>query len=273
MKTINLTDEQYNNLASLISKEALDILNNNSNVDNKNLNNKILIRILSKEEYEKYIFNSTLNGSILAGNNEVFHYQYTGKIKGVFYAFFQLSRKSNAKQQGGVCNNNNYIVKFPFDSKIALSHVNQQVLVCNPEIGGTRYQVDYGRYGYISDYNVISDIIIYTSLLQNNTLLQNSVGGDNTYDFEFVYGVGGADENTKLNLSGFYYKLTDKEVIILTNKTNENSVLAKRYNFYIEPYYSYSHYPLNYNYDIRYMPSFRPVFNFKDNNKSDNIFR
>ena len=74
MKNIILTDEQYNNLMNSNSLEEIKSLlsqnNENDDISSKNL---VSIRILSKNEFNNYIKNGALDGSVIIYDDNVWH--------------------------------------------------------------------------------------------------------------------------------------------------------------------------------------------------------
>lgn len=87
VKTIILSEEEFNNLKNANTLEQLldfknniinqgssnNIQTNNNTIVQNDIDKYIGIRILSKSEFNKYIKNSTADGSITANSNEVFH--------------------------------------------------------------------------------------------------------------------------------------------------------------------------------------------------------
>lgn len=79
-QNIKISQEQYNQINNASSNEDLLEIKNlflsalqEENNENASTNNVVLCRILSNNEYTKYIINSTLDGAIQKNNENVWH--------------------------------------------------------------------------------------------------------------------------------------------------------------------------------------------------------
>lgn len=103
MKLISLTDQEYNNLIksnslddflrfkeTLVNSQVSESQVNNSLAIVKDHYSKVAIRILSVNEFNKYIVNGTCDGSVIANNTNTWHFPtmsyknflYTGSRSG-----------------------------------------------------------------------------------------------------------------------------------------------------------------------------------------------
>jgi len=75
MPTLNLTQEQYNQLIEYIkpNEELTNVLRINEENDISN-DSLAIIRILSNNEYEKYIINSNFDDSVTKRSENIFHF-------------------------------------------------------------------------------------------------------------------------------------------------------------------------------------------------------
>lgn len=82
MKTLMLSDEEYNILKNSKTPEELwsikDSLMNSDTLLKYHDKKYVILRCLSSNEHNKYIINGTADGSIIANNINVWHYNNTG---------------------------------------------------------------------------------------------------------------------------------------------------------------------------------------------------
>jgi hypothetical protein len=235
MKTINLTDEQYNNLTSLISKEALDILNNTSNTsNNESIDNKIIIRVLSSKEYDKHIVNSTCSGAITPNDKNVWNTtQYSG------FGYYMIYYSYTPNLYKGL-------------SVLEVSSNTYKVLQNSNYIKDGR-----GNNNFYGTKNTNMNF----ELVQNNTSNKNYIKSSYTHIFEalgFIYdGREGVYQYGRLDLN---------ECALTKDATSCASSVNGR--GYYAPGQGQYYTTIN----ITCTCNFRPIFHYKDNNKSNNIY-
>ena len=221
-----------NNIISILKENGYDINNSetisllssivNSSIANCGYNDKnISIRILSNEEYEKYIKNGTLDGSITAVDINVWHYDNSVGI--------------------GVMNRGYGFTSVQQDSFITIF------------ITATDYS---GTWTYTFTAN--------GEHIQNNKSSNSSHRFFNNLTFKTQSAVamyGGGAYYSAINTKNINSSFEDAK-----NKTTSSNS--------IESYISEGHWNdwnrviLYYNFTY----NFRPVFTYKDNNKSRNIY-
>jgi hypothetical protein len=236
MKTINLTDEQYNNLTSLISKEALDILNNTSNSSNESINSRTLIRCLSETEYKKYIINGTADGAITASDINVWHYPPYIESTGWYF------RVDSASYDGSTLCNGLTIYQVGYNN----------IFTCR----ANKYIVEL-QHGSRENHSKSS--IIYYTLLLDNTQNQHKAINHQDYIFEAIGGY--SQYRDRIYIAGTYE--VPKIISIPKTDTSMHGAAVG---------YSYAWNTTSVTYDVYCSSCFRPVFQYKDNNKSTNTY-
>ena len=187
-----ISDNIYNKLLPTLTEEQLNILNSE---ETETSTNNASIRILSLNEWNKYIVSSTLDGSITAKDINTWHWHNAGNIYngacqnkklGIHTMYFELSAYNTSNiSRNRYMNNLNFYLK-------------QEV----------------GTSTYIHSYNTPTTFDISK--------------GSYIYSYNF-----GAERGI----------------------TAVNDI----------PWLGY--------YEVRYIMSFRPIFQYIDNRKSENIFR
>lgn len=218
---LNLTQEQYNQLINCVkdNEQLKNLFNQNQE---NNILNEASIRTLSSNEYEKYIKNSSLNGSITIYNNNTWHYKPSTSyyvILGCQDSFQSdaINRLKNYNGQLGSYQNNNYIY-----------------ITCPEQLNKTYYLSTYreifsnntNNIFYTSENNFIDIQILYynpfeSGLRNLGTSISNTCE-KNTFPYKQFSARGSGEYRVKCNI----YRYT----------------------------------------------AFRPLFQYKDNSKSSNIY-
>lgn len=201
--------ELYENINSSYTKEQINqlinLLSNNNNEDNVNKTN-IKIRLLSYDEYDKYVKKSSLNGAISPGHLDTFHEynQYMG-----VYEYNDYGRKidvypgrylSAYGQSGYLCNSldtlllsyntGNCTLRYTFDnifSWIQNNNSNNCMLFYPVDISFEVFGQDDGKSDRAYRYD-----FEYVGRLQNKTTSYKSIrssiyGEGNRYGLHRIY--------------------------------------------------------------------------------------
>jgi hypothetical protein len=243
----NLSEQEYNNIltaSTLNELEAvrdlfLDSISNN-NSDTENLNNSlVLIRCLSKEEYDKYLINGTCAGAITKNEINVWHYS------------------EPIKQTGWYVRHADYMLEGPLSKGRSLyCGMTGTTHVCR----ANGYLVENHFVGYQTVSNVSKTSTIYYNILANNCNNQYTTIGIDDYVFEAMGGY--IQYPDRIGAAGSY----NVSKIMLINKEVEK---VRGAAVGISRTLTESKVTYNVNLDC----SYRPVFTYKDNNKSTNIYR
>ena len=188
-----ISDKIYNQLLPTLTEEQLNILNSK---ETETSTNKASIRILSLNEWNKYIVSSTLDGSITAKDTNAWHWHNAGNIyhdgcpnqkMGIHAMYFELSGYNTSN-----VSRNRYMNSLSFYMKTKV-----------------------GIEPYAKSYNTPTTVDL----------------AKNSYIYSYYFG-------------------PSQGVTAISAGT---------------PWLGY--------YEVRYIMSFRPVFQYIDNKKSENIFR
>ena len=236
----NISDETYNQLLSSLSNENRDLFissfkKNESITTNTN---NINIRILSENEYNKFLLNSNFGGSITAGANNVFNF-YNNNIT--------ISCVAALGAHAANVSNNTYDTR--------------QLLITRNSINSNGtinwHAAQYGG-SYTDSTSCYFEIIINN---KNNTY--QSI--NKTYpNYECLYG----------NYSGSEYLLdtqNKKAIPIKFSNSNFQNISKTSSVHTFAHTASYNSHKMTLN--INVIPCFRPIFQYIDNNKSSNIYR
>jgi len=240
-----ITNELYNKLMSELSSETKnDITSLLQEVnENINLSNKFSIRVLSEEELFKYIKNETLDGSINANDDNVWHNVI---IQEKFYI-------GQSYGQNIPTNQINRLFSSVVENKyLSLVHI---IPVSSSTPSGRYYLYYYTTY-----------VPTYCNICQNNTnnsfdlkfnypTLKFWIGFLSTYDFSSNWG---KTFYSYMNLANANY--TAKSNTYYNSNVYETVGTHNSNTHRVQVYFSY-------------YSCFRPVFQYMDNNKSINIFK
>jgi len=232
-----ISNELYNQLINANTLEEFqqsrDLIVNSQTSDEISLNyNSIFVRILSLSEYDKYIVNSTLNGSVTKKNINVWHYQ--GLAGGLHYAYASQNHWND-------CN-----------ASIA-SKLHYPVSSVLRDTTGNGIKM------------TIPSTTIYSEILSNNT---SNTGIayfpiEQVTDFVFTYqGSYGYYDYSTYTFFHTFSKLQNisKSIATFSNQYGPTNVYNNGHN----------QWTITHTYNIH--NSFRPAFLYVDNNKSTNIF-
>ena len=234
----NLTDEDAEN-------QINTLVGNNEEDINIQLKNIVFVSILSKQEFDKYIINSTFSGSITANDVNVWHWFKSLSIYAWVYFGGSAGSYSTAKNYkafpdtGRLINQDNY--RYPYESESRWSAGGNGWCTWN-------YNVQTTHYSELSSTNI------------NDSFNSRSVKGQ--------YDVYSGDTNTGGGISTFrsvwsYQSIDLRNAVVTKNTAN------KIYNLVTKPRSGSNGFIRM---DISLQPSFRPVFRFIDNKHSHGVF-
>ena len=221
------TLEDLQNLKNLIKSSIV------SNDNNENYSNSFVVCILSNDEYDKYIKNSTLNGSILKNNINTWHYSSIPEIIGIKNGLSGLNESNWDRVR--------------YENK----NIDPDITIISPYTDRNQiytYSSINGEYIQNNDLDNIFVKFPHSFLLKVQPVTYITGGGG------FLrYGppVSRNISDTYLNKKNAYEK----------NET----ISASQYNDYS---YFTQYFTVNFNIKCH----FRPVFKYVDNNKSNNVF-
>lgn len=262
-----------------VKTQILDILSSNGyNTSNPNIQNaldtlleadsdedtfsvnQINVRILSKDELEKYLINSTLNGSITKYNDAVWNFAITPSHS--IYCAFGMYRRGNDNVVNPMTsagwnimkNKNSIIAKYPeYGNSLCNGNVSKE--------NTTSYEYTINVIANCLQDNINSNICTY-SYPAKQLLLGINIIGDfwvkNITNMEFKY--------YEYQQKSFLTNCTKKETIA---KLKDTYTLT--YNWTASSSSNHAKHQQSTTVKFDYLSSFRPVFQYKDNNKSSNI--
>jgi len=233
------------------TKQALQLIINENDANDIN-ESLILTRMLSYDEYNKYIKNDSLNGSITENNNNVWHHFINNKEFNIYFAWLN---------DGGGFNENTWKTTILNNLK-------------------TYKKIDFTKYlqdkCYLKDYqyNYDKNTIDITSLYVEQTNNDST----NTYKFngpmQYIL-------CTNLYWRGYYNGFISQisgngcsalvSYIDVSSYTINKSNTSETKHIYSTMYSEYWSRQIDFRF--QFLSSFRPVFNYVDNRKSNNIYR
>lgn len=220
-------------LSSIINSRIVNYIHNDKDT---------IIRILSFNEYKKYIINNSCDGSITKANENVWH---------------QLIPARKAHSYGNTQLNEFIGVGYQWPKKIAEFK--------NITNGMKSEYKDYNKWNYMYDSGAngktkTSNFTVYLPLTSSNS---NNNLSSYTENIEICL-MANVNDNSDAYLRYIYctpYSNTGKTVTTRTDTFNITTPKTPAWGQWV------SH-KLNYN----CITGFRPIFNFKDNNKSKNLY-
>ena len=218
--------------------------------------NFLLIRSLSINEYDKYLINSSLSGAIVTGDDKVWRYTSNNTTKGMSYYWSSQGRNRYNNLTVGSKLDNGYVVKYSNSTKIYAQ-------------GRTAYK--FGSSYAIIDYsdNTWSENLnFFASIVQNSTENQSVMISSEKYDFELIANYSAYDYS---ELRGQYFSTTNRHTSTV-NKTSTAPTIFFNGNMYVR--FSNNYYGANFyiQFNLCHVPCFSPVFQYIDNNKSENVY-
>lgn len=235
MPILNLTQQEYNQLKNYVSgnEELYQLFNNQStNIEN---DNNVLIRILSLKEYEKYIENGTLDGSITKYDEKAWHHM---NIPHNLYII-------------GILPGSEYMITA---TQYGYPYYWDRT---NPPLGKNSYTIFYKVWAWNKEESLrtINIYDYYIEYLSNNKNNNNILIGTNN--------------RIRICLGQFHDGAFTFGTIYSVDSTNKSSTA------YLSPQMQTPVYQSTkvYYRQISFPTGFRPCFNIIDNNKSKNIYR
>jgi len=235
MKIINLTDEQYNNLMNSNSLEEIKSLLSQNNANSNNIvdENLISIRVLSKNEYNKFIVNSTLDGAIVQFDVDSWHYS---KCCSALETIFVMTDWYN--------NSSSLVNPYIPADLLKLNRIS---------IYGQGEFRNYKTYNFGNkNGEIVND---------NKSSVCNILPNYSAY--VVLYG-----QSQYTGITCKYFLVDDNNLLIDKNITNKNFTLSSNIIYYHRN--NEASVQLDILCDL--FVCFRPVFQYKDNVKSENIF-
>ena len=237
-KSRSISQEEYNQIFSELNTETAknlfsSIFKEEADDTDLSSNGLVLCRVLSLNEYNKYIVNSTLDGAITANNSNVWR-NFIQKYRGI-----RAGSGSFSSGQSVWCRGTGSYVTLKFSNS-------------------NLYNAD----GSVSTYNES----ICVCILSDNANSQNKF-----YSSYSGYIEGWGNYGHPSHIGEFRnYELKNVSAVINCNKTNTTFTLATVYG---QTSWTPWDGAATYTYNLIGNISFRPVFQYVDNSKSDNIYR
>jgi len=237
---ISISQELYkqlinSNLEDSLKNELVALHNANIETYDKNF---MSIRILSQEEYNKYIIEGTCDGSIIKKDKQVWNYiNHKYGWFSIYTGYTDISESEYLKYANSTANvNNKYLPEAKYDELI--KHV---------------YAGNY--------YNVYPDFTLYGELIIDNTNDNFSI---HSFDYNRKMEILGTDNYgyfNKISTSIYDIKRLVKktQMKISTSLTAECGISGRIQRPHVQA-------------TINHYCCYRPVFQYVDNNKSQNIF-
>lgn len=227
------TKKQLNNILDQIN--VYSYLNHNKNYSG--------IRCLSKEEYDRYLINGTCDGSIIANNINVWHYDNNRSAKSHLLYSFGEDRNYNWSYQKMAQ------VSSEVSQLYCYNDVNNIIAVFE----NSRHNNPFPSRTYTYNYNV--DILINNA--SNKFYMKNAI----TLDCIALYF---NQQTNKVQLSG------GRKTIYIPFDLNKNFT---KNNYSVTSTFSDGGWnKLTVTLNANLNTCFRPVFFYIDNNKSKNIY-
>ena len=237
-----ISDDLYNQIINSNLEQPLKNLLISLQQDNNTFNNAIAIRVLSSNEYKKYIDNGTLDGSITANNENVWHF-VNGQDIIIFWQRYDQDKYTDSEIL-------NYVKQF-VQNYYSFNNIKTYKVI---------------RIQTAQNNGVASFGNIYYSIKQDNRTNTTSLIPDKQILYFFacswgyVYAMNtwiSDSESSRARYTCFYnefYKNIAK---------NSNNIYDSRTGSWRGSGYGRSA-------NVNFVTCFRPVFNYQDNNKSKN---
>ena len=195
-----------------------------------------IIRTLSKEEYEKYIVNGTCDGAVTSNSKNVYNHLFSPTIYGLTTGHSERLPTKNTTLYVYPLNSN-IILKF---DRSSLKYYDGTIHTHNEKIFACMLTNN--------NYNMASTYSSYSGYVESYGFYGHP-----------SYGVL-ANYNYKNIVPGEYTNKENIQVILASLKSTSRWTEESRYS------------DANSTYNLVGQLSFRPVFQYKDNNKSKNLY-
>ena len=228
-----ISSGEFNNKSS---EELSDILYNLSlalSTNSKSLKNCIGIRILSLNEYNKYIENGTLDGSITKYDERVWHINIPHNL-------YIIGLRPNDEY---LITSSSYGLQYYWDNKT------------NPPLGKNSYKIFYKLWGWSGEESLrtIAMYDYHIEYLMNNINNKNAlIGANNRIRICLGYTTGVFTFGTIYSIDNM-----NKNSTVYLSPQMQTSVYGSTKVYYRQ---------------ISFPTGFRPCFSIIDNNKSANLF-